>query len=144
MAQKGRKSLTTSSWMQCDNCLANFLNKDSENHIKDCPPNTDNFLYPFIKDNILYGTVDVKVNEDIKNLSSKEKDNLVFLSQAVIELCSLAIGNWSIIESLDNKLPPVARIVWPTNEKSSTSVLFTKNCNISLNFLGLSIRFYFF
>ncbi|XP_018571693.1 spermatogenesis-associated protein 5 [Anoplophora glabripennis] len=126
MSQTKTKKLST-PWVQCDKCLIHVLNKDVESHSKDCPPNLKNIFYNFLKDEILYGTIDAKTNEDIKNISSREKDNLVFLSKPVIQLCSFAIGDWAIVRMLDSGAPPVVRMVWPTVEKSLTSVLFTKN-----------------
>ncbi|KAJ8931196.1 hypothetical protein NQ314_015919 [Rhamnusium bicolor] len=124
-------------WIQCHKCLASLLNKDIDFHSKDCPPNLQKIAYNFVKDEVLYGTLDVKNNEDIKNLSSSEKDNLVFLSQSVIQLCSLSISEWAIVQLLDNTVPPVAKIVWPTIEKSLTSVMFTKN-GLDLSFTEIN------
>lgn len=126
MSQQKVKKLST-PFIQCDKCLINILNKDVENHSKDCPPNLNNIHYNFFKDSVLYGTLDIKTNEDIKHLSSSEKDNLVFLSKSAIQLCSFAIGDWAIVRLLDSAIPPVAKMVWPTVEKTLTSVLFTKN-----------------
>ncbi|GJQ81476.1 hypothetical protein Trydic_g14631 [Trypoxylus dichotomus] len=123
MPPKTRKA--TGMWIQCDKCLANILQKDSENHENDCPPDKMKHTYAFILGDTLHGLADTKNNEDIKNLSQSEKDNLVFLSQSVIQLCCLSIGSWAEIRS-DRLNAPVARMVWPTTEKSITSVLFTQ------------------
>lgn len=126
--QKGKKNST--NWMTCEKCGITILNKDAEKHYNDCPTTVTNINYPYIKCNVLYGTLEVKANEEVKNISSREVDNFVFLSQNAIQMCSLSIGQWSIVKSLNNKYPPVAKIVWPTVEKSLTSVLFTKNGNM--------------
>nr|XP_023012999.1 spermatogenesis-associated protein 5 [Leptinotarsa decemlineata] len=123
--QKPRK--TVSPWEQCESCLTSLQHKDTNFHTSDCPPDLENITYNFIKEGVLFGTVDLKTNEEIKNLSSRERDNLVFLSESVIRLCSLAIGEYVLVRSVNKDLPPVARIVWPTVEKTLTSVLFTKN-----------------
>ncbi|XP_056640032.1 ribosome biogenesis protein SPATA5-like isoform X1 [Diorhabda sublineata] len=125
MSQQKLKKSTF--WMQCDHCSIFLNTKDSDQHNNDCPPDIKVGAYNFVKNEILYGTLDQKVNEEIKNISSKDKENLVFLSESVIRLCSLAIGDYAVISCLNNKTPPVAKIVWPTMEKSLTSVLFTKN-----------------
>ncbi|KRT80225.1 AAA protein [Oryctes borbonicus] len=123
MPPKTRKSI--GMWIQCDKCSTNILQKDIELHENDCPPDPTKHSYDYIRGETLYGLAGVKNNEDIKNLSQNEKDNLVFLSQSVLQLCSLSIGSWAEIRS--NKLnAPVARTVWPTTEKSVTSVLFTQ------------------
>lgn len=126
MSQQKLKKIPT-SWMSCEKCSVTILNKDAEKHFKDCPTSAININYPFIKDNVLFGTLDLKINEEIKNISSRQLDRFVFISQNAIQMCSLSLGDWSIVKLLNNKYPPVARIVWPTTEKSLTSVLFTKN-----------------
>ncbi|KAJ8976502.1 hypothetical protein NQ317_018446 [Molorchus minor] len=133
--QKGKKNV--SPWILCDKCRINILNKDAESHFGDCPPHLSKIAYNFVKDEVLYGTLDVKSNEDIKNLGSKETDELVFLSQSAIQLCGLSIGERVVVKLLDMTLPPVTKIVWPTIEKSLTSVLFTKN-SLDLHFMGLA------
>lgn len=75
----------------------------------------------------LFSSVDVKTNEDVKNLSSLEKDGMVFLSQSVIQILNLCIGGAVVVECLNSPIAPVVRVVWPTIEKSSSSVLFTKS-----------------
>lgn len=129
--QKMKKNSTT--WMSCEKCSITILSKDAEKHFSDCPTSVTDINYPLIKNNVLFGILDLKTNEDIKNISSRELDKFVFLSQSAIQMCSLSLGDWSIVKLLDNKFPPVAKIVWPTTEKSLTSVLFTKNGNVNIN-----------
>jgi hypothetical protein len=117
--QKNKKG--NSPWVQCENCSINILNKDSEKHSNNCPP-SENANYNFVQDKVLFGCLEVKSNEDVKGVV--DNDSLMFLSQTAIQLCSLSIGDWALIK-FDN-LPPVAKIVWPTNEKSLTNVLLTK------------------
>ncbi|KAI4463431.1 aaa-family atpase [Holotrichia oblita] len=125
MPPKTKKSVGL--WVHCDKCSCSIMQKDIELHENDCPPDTKKHSYDFIKGETLYGTVGIKNNEDIKGLAQNEIDNLVFLSQSVIQLCSLSIGNWAEIKS-DHLSAPVAKTVWPTTEKTITSVLFTQNC----------------
>ncbi|KAJ3631466.1 hypothetical protein MTP99_012593 [Tenebrio molitor] len=117
--QKNKKG--NSPWVQCENCSINILNKDSEKHSNNCPP-SENANYNFVQNKVLFGCLEVKSNEDVKGVV--DNDSLMFLSQTAIQLCSLSIGDWALIK-FDN-LPPVAKIVWPTNEKSLTNVLLTK------------------
>lgn len=121
------KSARATGWLLCEKCKTHILNKDVERHKSDCPPNTEVFSYSFITGNSLYSNVDIKANEDIKALSSQEKDNMVFLSQSAIQLCNLSLGDSVVIKPLHEKIAPVVRTVWPTVEKSSTCVLFTKS-----------------
>ena len=116
------KTKKNSPWLQCETCFINIINKEIDKHSSDCPPSlTHN--YGFIKDRVLFGNLDIKTNEEIKGVV--EKDSLVFLSQGAIQLCELAIGDWVLIK-LSNDLPPLAKVVWPTTEKTLTSVLLTK------------------
>lgn len=121
------KSTKSTAWLTCENCNIKILSKDSEQHKNDCPPDFHNLKYDLILNKSLFGSVSVKGNEDIKNLSSNEKDNMVFVSQSVIQILNLHIGGSAVIECLDNSVAPIARTVWPTTEKSSSSILFTKN-----------------
>lgn len=134
MAQQ--KSKKSSPWLTCEQCSTIVLLKDKDQHITSgCPPNVNKIQHTFVRDNVLYGTIEVKLVEDIKNLSSREVDNLVFLSQSAIQLCNLSIGDWAIVTALDGKErhPHVAKIVWPTSEKTLTSVLMTRNGNDYVN-----------
>ncbi|EFA02694.2 Transitional endoplasmic reticulum ATPase TER94-like Protein [Tribolium castaneum] len=117
--QKNKKG--SSPWFQCEKCLIHVTNKDIDKHSSDCPPNSNS--YNFIQNQVLFGTLDIKVNEEIKGVV--DKDSLVFLSQSAIQLCGLSIGEWGLLEFED--LPPVAKVVWPTTEKSLTGVLLTKH-----------------
>lgn len=119
------KSSKVTGWIICESCTARIVNKDIEKHRNDCPPDLQNLSYDFIFKGALYGSVDVKSNEDIKNLSSNEKDNMVFLSQSAIQMLNLCIGGNAVVECLDNSTAPIIRTVWPTVEKSSSCVLFT-------------------
>lgn len=121
------KSNKTTPWLTCESCNVKILNKDTGQHKNDCPPDLKNPQYDLIVNGSLFGTVDVKVNEDIKNLSSMEKDGMVFLSQSAIQILNLCIGGFAVIECLEERIPPIVRVVWPTIEKSSSSVLFTKS-----------------
>lgn len=123
--QKSKK--VPSNLVNCEKCSITLLNKDADKHVNDCPPNITNITYPYFGNNVLFGNLDLKTNEEVKNLSSRETNNLVFLSQTAIQMCSLSLGQWSTVKLLNSKCPPVAKIVWPTTEKTLMSVLFTKN-----------------
>ncbi|VEN39934.1 unnamed protein product [Callosobruchus maculatus] len=126
MSQQKQKK-TQSPWVQCEQCHISVLQKDSSIHINDCPPDDENSSYNFFREGTLYGTVNLKEQENIKNISSREVDNMVFLCQPTMQLCSLCIGQWVSISTTKKLVPPLARTVWPTAEKSATSVLLTKN-----------------
>lgn len=120
------KSSKSTPWLTCETCNATILNKDTGQHKNSCPPDLKNPQHDFIVNGVLFGSVDVKTNEDVKNLSSAEKDGMVFLSQSAIQILNLCIGGFVIVECLEAPISPMVRVVWPTTEKSSSSVLFTK------------------
>lgn len=126
MSQQKLKKIS-SNLVNCEKCSIILLNKDAEKHVSDCPPHITDISYPYFANNVLFGNLDLKTNEEVKNLSSRETDNLVFLSQTAIQMCSLSLGQWSLVKLLNSKCPPIAKIVWPTTEKTLMSVLLTKN-----------------
>ncbi|ERL91220.1 hypothetical protein D910_08557 [Dendroctonus ponderosae] len=121
------KSKRGSQWVQCEKCAAYLTSKHMSHHEEFCPQKLDDFEHPFILDQVLYGVLELKQSEDIKNLSSREKDGLVFLSQAAMQLCGFPIGEFVMVEQLAQKAAPLVRKVWPTAGKSLTSVMVTKN-----------------
>lgn len=113
-------------WFQCEKCSAFIVFKDLDTHSASCPPDTKSLSHHFVLAETLYGCIDSKTNEEIKNVTEHEKDHLVFLSLPAMQLCGLAIGEWAIISKLDGS-KCVAKRSWPTVEKSLTSVLMTKS-----------------
>lgn len=137
-SSKGKKK-PTNPWFQCEKCHVNIPHDSLDIHYNDCPPSTSKLSHHFIKNELLYGVLNNKINEDIKGISSYDRDNLVFVSQSCMQLCNFAIGDHVIVRDLCSKYPPCARIVWPTEEKSLVSVLLTKNgknISIDLNRIG--------
>ncbi|CAH1123949.1 unnamed protein product [Ceutorhynchus assimilis] len=125
-----------SSWYQCEKCSSFMLKKDTQNHNDFChlEPSKRNPKSTFIHNQVLHGTLDLKSNEEIKNLSAREKDGLVFLSQEAMQLCDFSIGDFVIVDHIDKTGAPLVQKVWPTNEKSLVSILVTKNCLENSNF----------
>lgn len=124
-----QKLKKASPWFQCEKCQAYLVNKDIENHDGFCPPNTESIHHTFVLDQVLHGVLDLKPTEDVVNLSSREKDGLVFVSQAAMQLCEFSIGEFVEVKPIYQKIAPLIQKVWPTQEKSLTSVLVTRNCN---------------
>lgn len=123
MSSKTKKGGT--SWVKCDNCDSSITQKDVEIHSSNCPPELYEFSHSFVLRGVLHSTLGIKTNEEIKGISAHDKNNLVFLSQSVIQLCGLVIGDWAVLQNESNK--SFARIVWPTTEKSVSSVLITQH-----------------
>lgn len=132
MSAKSKKNSTL--WSQCEKCSVNIVHKDMTIHSEDCPPNLNKLTHNFIKEGVLYGTLDVKPNEEIKAISPYDRDNMIFISQSAMQLLGLSIGNWAILSDTSNT-SQVARVVWPTTEKSTTSVLLTKNGTFLIHLL---------
>lgn len=116
-------------WSQCEKCSSYLLTKDLVEHSSECSVDLELKSHNFIKDNTLYGTLDCKNNDEIKNISTCDRDFMVFISQSVLQLLKIPLSEWVVLHDLKKNNYPVARIVWPTNEKSCTSILLTKNCN---------------
>ncbi|KAL3266595.1 hypothetical protein HHI36_010759 [Cryptolaemus montrouzieri] len=125
------KSRKNQPWIECVSCGCTFLSKDTEKHTSDCPPSADNVTHFYINNGALVGDLDIKKNDEIKGLSLNEIENLVFISQNAIQLCDLSIGEFVMIKAKD--FPPIVKKVWPTVERSLTSVLLSKNV-LDLNF----------
>lgn len=121
------KSSKTTPWVTCETCKAKILNKDIDQHKSNCNSDIKDIKSDLIVNGALFGSVNVKTNENVKNLSSQETDSMVFLSQSVIQILNLCIGGYAVIECLEKSISPIVQTVWPTMEKSSSSVLFTKN-----------------
>ncbi|KAF2899331.1 hypothetical protein ILUMI_06845 [Ignelater luminosus] len=127
MSGSKSKKKPTNPWFQCEKCKVNIPHDSLDIHCNDCPPSISKLLHHFIKDEVLYGVLDNKINEDIKGISSYDRDNLVFVNQSCMQLCNFAIGDHVILRDIRSKYPPCAHIVWPTEEKSLVSILLTKN-----------------
>lgn len=136
-----QKSKKSTPWFRCEKCEAYISHRDVENHDGFCPPETRLVQHAYIYKGRLCGIVDIKPTEDIKNLSSREIDSLVFLSQDAMQLCSFSIGESVIVESSCEEIPPIVQKVWPTNEKSLTSILLTKNALETHGFTSNDIGF---
>lgn len=130
MSSKTKKNAP--SWFKCDKCQTNLVLKDTDIHESNCPPSVDKFVHPYVWRGCLNGPLEIKANEEIKGVSLHDKNNMVFLSQSAIQLCSLVIGDWAMVKTLNSNITPCAKIVWPTTEKSLSSVLVTQAGNKSL------------
>ncbi|XP_066145360.1 ATPase family gene 2 protein homolog A isoform X2 [Euwallacea fornicatus] len=127
MSHSKTKKNLSAQWYQCDKCHSYITHKDIELHGAMCPPDLENLGHTFVLDGVLFGLLDLKPCEEVKNLSSREKDSMLFISQAAMQLCEFAIGDLVVLESRGRSTPLVLK-VWPTIEKGLTSVLITRNC----------------
>lgn len=65
MSTKSRKSLTSSSWQQCDKCQCALTQKDILLHEANCPPSTESWNHSFISNGVLYSTIEIFQSQGI-------------------------------------------------------------------------------
>ncbi|KMQ86150.1 spermatogenesis-associated protein 5 [Lasius niger] len=135
MSTKSRKSLSSSSWQQCDKCQCALMQKDILLHEANCPPSTENWNHSFIFGGVLYSTIEVFQSQELpKHISERDANDIVFISQSAFQLCDIAIGSSIVVATKDEV---VIKTAWPTNEKSLTSVSLTKHAIELNNLVGL-------
>ncbi|XP_050464249.1 ribosome biogenesis protein SPATA5 [Cataglyphis hispanica] len=135
MSTKSRKSLSSSSWQQCDKCQCILTQKDILLHETNCPPSMENWNHSFISGGVLYSTIEVFQSQELpKHISERDANDMVFISQSAFQLCDIAIGSPTVIATKDEI---VVKTAWPTNEKSLTSVSLTKHAIELNNLVGL-------
>ncbi|XP_012283785.1 spermatogenesis-associated protein 5 [Orussus abietinus] len=128
MATKSRKSL--SNWSTCEKCQALVTQRDVSVHALECPPSTDNWNHGYILDNIIYSTIETYTSQEpLKNVSRDALNDLVFIAPSTLEICNIPIGD-SVALFVNDTV--VVKMVWPSNDKTLTSVSMTKSA-IELN-----------
>ncbi|XP_054002897.1 ribosome biogenesis protein SPATA5 isoform X1 [Hylaeus anthracinus] len=137
--ESGRKSL--SSWVTCEKCQITLTQKDVAKHQDNCPPNMNAWKHDFIYNDVLYSTINTyKSQEQSTTISEKTLDDMVFVSQSALQLCNIPIGDSVVVAAEGNM---VVKIVWPTKDKTLTSVSLTKHA-IELNNLRGLVKIYKF
>ncbi|KAK2575726.1 hypothetical protein KPH14_012115 [Odynerus spinipes] len=121
MSSKSRKSL--SSLITCDKCHCTFAQKDTPLHERNCPPSVEDWNHSFILNDTLHSTLEIYNAEAPPNVSVRDLNDMVFISQSVMLLCNIAIGDPVIVATKDNI---IIKTAWPTNEKSLLSVSLSK------------------
>lgn len=112
-------------WFFCDKCKVYVTSKDIQNHVENCPITETSFSSCFIKEKKLYTNLfePKPLTDDIKNLTQKQLNGVIFISEKAIKLCELIIGDFVLI-----KIPqkpdfvPVVRMVWPIVDRFQTTV----------------------
>lgn len=127
------------SWFFCAKCETNLISKDRDGHEKICDEifcgkesqsvcKTD-----FIRKHMLHtstiGKRDFSI-EELKDVSEKQLNNLIFISEGVMKLCNFIIGQDVSISSEFQTTDPapavkMVRKVWPIPEKFLTTVFFS-------------------
>ncbi|XP_012253446.2 ATPase family protein 2 homolog [Athalia rosae] len=129
MTPKSSKK-SSSLWYCCEKCESYLTQKDITVHGNSCPPSTDKWSHNYIKNDILYSSIELyNPRESPKNISQRELNELVFMAQSAMQLCKIPIGDPVVLSREENK---VVKIAWPTNDKTLTSVSLTKHA-IDLN-----------
>ncbi|XP_073975659.1 ATPase family gene 2 protein homolog A isoform X2 [Rhodnius prolixus] len=122
MPRKGRKSV--SLWNECENCACIINAKDLELHASSCPPNEDKWNHSFIKQQTLYSSC-----EDIDEralplwMRADTVEDMIFLSQSVMQICGFIIGFPLVIWISEKK---IIKRAWPSIEGCLTSAMLLK------------------
>ncbi|XP_067624191.1 ATPase family gene 2 protein homolog A [Eurosta solidaginis] len=123
-----KKSSTNSAanWYHCEKCNVHITSKDRETHYKHCPitPETGEPL-EYIYNNYLC-TIGVQrrtfIIDELRDVTTKYRNNLIFLSEGAMRLTSLYIGQRVLIQS--KEVPGASglvRIVWPIPDRFLTT-----------------------
>lgn len=137
MARRSSAKKEQILWFLCEKCKANITTKERDQHDEYCPLE-DAAVFSkcsFVRDNKLFSNqLTVKsVTDDLKDLSSKQLNSLVCLSESVINLCGLVFGDYVMLYS--EQVPdraPVVRTVWPTPSSFTTTVFVSEEGEIHL------------
>ncbi|XP_015181076.1 PREDICTED: spermatogenesis-associated protein 5 [Polistes dominula] len=127
MTPKARKSL--SSLTTCEKCQCIYGQNDVTLHESNCPPSFDNWNHSFIFNDTLHSTLEVYKAPAPTNISTQDLNDMVFVSQTVMQLCNIAIADPVIIATKNSIL---VKIAWLANDKSLLSVSLPKS-TIELN-----------
>ncbi|KAI4486223.1 hypothetical protein M0802_012462 [Mischocyttarus mexicanus] len=127
MSPKARKSL--SSLTTCEKCQCTYGQNDITLHESNCPPSFDNWNHSFIFNDILHSRLEIYNAPAPTNISVQDLNDMVFVSQTVMQLCNIAIGDPVIIAT---KNSIIVKIAWLANDKSLLSVSLSKS-TIELN-----------
>ncbi|XP_014604873.1 PREDICTED: spermatogenesis-associated protein 5 isoform X1 [Polistes canadensis] len=127
MSPKVRKSL--SSLTTCEKCQCIYGQNDVTLHESNCPPSFDNWNHSFIFNDTLHSTLEIYKAPAPTNISAQDLNDMVFLSQTVMQLCNIAIADPVIIAT---KNSIIVKIAWLANDKSLLSVSLPKS-TIELN-----------
>ncbi|XP_011637023.1 spermatogenesis-associated protein 5 isoform X2 [Pogonomyrmex barbatus] len=131
MSAKSRKSL--SSWQKCSKCQYFLIQEDVSEHETICPSSMENWKHPFISDKILYSTIEIFQTQELsKDISEKNANDMVFISQSAMQLCDISIGSLVVVATKDGI---IVKTAYPIKEKSLMSVSLTKHA-IELNNLS--------
>uniref|UniRef100_T1GNG6 Uncharacterized protein n=1 Tax=Megaselia scalaris TaxID=36166 RepID=T1GNG6_MEGSC len=90
------------SWFCCEKCSTNIIIKDRNGHEKTCDKFQNGDIFSeevlktdFVRDGVLHtSTIEKRTFavEELKDVSEKQLNNLVFVSEGVMKLCKFSIG----------------------------------------------------
>lgn len=122
MPRKGRKSV--SLWNECENCACIINAKDLEVHSSSCPPNENNWNHSYIKQQTLFSTCeDVEIKALPSWMKSEMIEDIIFLSQSVMQICGFIIGFPLVVRISEQKF---IKRAWPSSEGCLTSAMLLK------------------
>lgn len=119
-------------WYLCEKCQVHITSKDREEHEQFCPINADNHgrvPCAFVSAKTFYaiGLNPKPPTEDLSDLTQKQLNNFIFLSESLMQLCGFMLNEFVVLHSLDDTKirTPVVRCVWPTANRYLTTVFVT-------------------
>lgn len=118
-------------WYLCEKCKANITSKEREQHDDVCPLDSIDSLtrFSFVRGGVLHSNqLNAKpITEDIRDLTAKQLNGLVFLSESVINLCGFVLGDQVLIHTPQSPaIAPIVRSVWPTPNSFLTTVFVSE------------------
>lgn len=123
------------AWLLCEKCKVYITSKDRDKHEDDCPfPNeigeSVKVNYSFVLSKELITThlcektdsTSILSDELLNDLGSKYLNNLVFVSEAVMNVCDLIISDFVVLQSTSDTVVPIVRRVWPAADKNTSNI----------------------
>lgn len=123
-------------WFLCEKCETNIILKDRNGHEKicdelSCDKESDTVIKnDFIRKHMLHTSTISKQDssiEELKDVSEKQLNNLVFISEGAMKLCKFIIGQDICISSRARETTSavnLVRKVWPIPDKFLATVFF--------------------
>lgn len=86
--------------MKCEKCECVMLSKDLDDHLAglDCLASIAKCSHSYIRKGTMYGTITIASIED------NPKDNYVFLSESVMDICDITSGCEVFLQDLDTQV----------------------------------------
>lgn len=126
------------TWLLCEKCKIYITSKDRDKHGEDCSLQSDTNVsskvnYSFIQNKQLFSTnlcEKADFTGTVPDELLNDLNNLVFVSESVINLCGWTLRDFVMLESSSQDVIPVVRRIWPIIDKNTPSVFVTNEGEI--------------